>query len=161
MTGCAYRPPRKRPGNTTGHDKNQRTKKEMHMDTLMKKLKDRSTEKGKKAAAAFRASACAAWVVSVYAMPAVMADEGGSSDAARTAINAFIVILLNLALGIGIMMLAHGLFVLLLGHAQEQSPEQSRSIREIAVGIVLIMLRVILAGVDFAGMFTAVTSFGG
>ena len=131
------------------------------MDTLMKKLKDRSTEKGKKAAAAFRASACAAWVVSVYAMPAVMADEGGSSDAARTAINAFIVILLNLALGSGIMMLAHGLFVLLLGHAQEQSPEQSRSIREIAVGIVLIMLRVILAGVDFAGMFTAVTSFGG
>ena len=71
------------------------------------------------------------------------------------------VILLNLALGIGIMMLAHGLFVLLLGHAQEQSPEQSRSIREIAVGIVLIMLRVILAGVDFAGMFTTVTSFGG
>ena len=69
------------------------------MDTLMKKLKDRSTEKGKKAAAAFRASACAAWVVSVYAMPAVMADEGGSSDAARTAINAFIVILLNLASG--------------------------------------------------------------
>ena len=131
------------------------------MDTLMKKLKDRSTDTGEKAAAAFRASACAVWVLSVYAMPAVMADEGGSSDAARTAINAFIVILLNLALGIGIMMLTHGLFVLLLGHAQEQSPEQSRSIREIAVGIVLIMLRVILAGVDFAGMFTAVTSFGG
>ena len=105
--------------------------------------------------------ACLAYMLSIYAMPAVMASDTGSSDAAKTAINTFIVILLNLALGIGIMMLAHGLFVLLLGHAQEQSPEQSRSIREIAVGIVLIMLRVILAGVDFAGMFTTVTSFGG
>ena len=113
-----------------------------------------------KAVAAYRASACLAYMLSVYAMPAVMAGDTGSSDAAKTAINTFIVILLNLALGIGIMMLAHGLFVLLLGHAQEQSPEQSRSIREIAVGIVLIMLRVILAGVDFAGMFTTVTSFG-
>ena len=131
------------------------------MNTLSKRLKDHRTEAGRNAAAVFRASACAAWILSMYAIPAVMADEGGSSDAAKTAINTFIVILLNLALGIGIMMLAHGLFVLLLGHAQEQSPEQSRSIREIAVGIVLIMLRVILSGVDFAGMFTTVTSFGG
>ena len=114
----------------------------------------------KKIVLAYRTFTCAACMLSMYAMPTVMASDTGSSDAAKTAINTFIVILLNLALGIGIMMLAHGLFVLLLGHAQEQSPEQSRSIREIAVGIVLIMLRVILAGVDFAGMFTTVTSFG-
>ena len=131
------------------------------MNTLMKKQTDLMTGTENRSAAALKASACAVWMLSIYAMPVVMADEGGSSDAAKTAINTFIVILLNLALGIGIMMLAHGLFVLLLGHAQEQSPEQSRSIREIAVGIVLIMLRVILAGVDFAGMFTTVTSFGG
>ena len=131
------------------------------MNTLRKKQTDLMTGTGNRAAAALKAYACAVWMLSLYAMPVVMADEGGGSDAAKTAINTFIVILLNLALGIGIMMLAHGLFVLLLGHAQEQSPEQSRSIREIAVGIVLIMLRVILAGVDFAGMFTTVTSFGG
>lgn len=131
------------------------------MNTLRKKQTDLMTGTGNRLASALKASACAGWMLSIYAMPVVMADEGGSSDAAKTAINTFIVILLNLALGIGIMMLAHGLFVLLLGHAQEQSPEQSRSIREIAVGIVLIMLRVILAGVDFAGMFTTVTSFGG
>ena len=131
------------------------------MNTLMKKQTDLMTGTENRSAAALKASACAVWMLSIYAMPVVMADEGGGSDAAKTAINTFIVILLNLALGIGIMMLAHGLFVLLLGHAQEQSPEQSRSIREIAVGIVLIMLRVILAGVDFAGMFTTVTSFGG
>lgn len=131
------------------------------MNTLRKKQTDLMTGTENRSAAALKASACAVWMLSIYAMPVVMADEGGSSDAAKTAINTFIVILLNLALGIGIMMLAHGLFVLLLGHAQEQSPEQSRSIREIAVGIVLIMLRVILAGVDFAGMFTTVTSFGG
>ena len=133
----------------------------MRMNTLMKKQTDLMTGTENRSAAALKASACAVWMLSIYAMPVVMADEGGGSDAAKTAINTFIVILLNLALGIGIMMLAHGLFVLLLGHAQEQSPEQSRSIREIAVGIVLIMLRVILAGVDFAGMFTTVTSFGG
>ncbi len=131
------------------------------MNTLRKKQTDLMTGTGNRSASALKASACAVWMLSIYAMPVVMADEGGGSDAAKTAINTFIVILLNLALGIGIMMLAHGLFVLLLGHAQEQSPEQSRSIREIAVGIVLIMLRVILAGVDFAGMFTTVTSFGG
>lgn len=131
------------------------------MNTLRKKQTDLMTGTENRLAAALKASACAVWMLSIYAMPVVMADEGGGSDAAKTAINTFIVILLNLALGIGIMMLAHGLFVLLLGHAQEQSPEQSRSIREIAVGIVLIMLRVILAGVDFAGMFTTVTSFGG
>ena len=131
------------------------------MNTLMKKQTELMTGTENRSAAALKASACAVWMLSIYAMPVVMADEGGGSDAAKTAINTFIVILLNLALGIGIMMLAHGLFVLLLGHAQEQSPEQSRSIREIAVGIVLIMLRVILAGVDFAGMFTTVTSFGG
>ena len=131
------------------------------MNTLRKKQTDLMTGTGNRLASALKAYACAVWMLSIYAMPVVMADEGGSSDAAKTAINTFIVILLNLALGIGIMMLAHGLFVLLLGHAQEQSPEQSRSIREIAVGIVLIMLRVILAGVDFAGMFTTVTSFGG
>lgn len=131
------------------------------MNTLRKKQTDLMTGTGNRSASALKASACAVWMLTIYAMPVVMADEGGSSDAAKTAINTFIVILLNLALGIGIMMLAHGLFVLLLGHAQEQSPEQSRSIREIAVGIVLIMLRVILAGVDFAGMFTTVTSFGG
>ncbi len=131
------------------------------MNTLRKKQTDLMTGTENRSAAALKASACAVWMLSIYAMPVVMADEGGGSDAAKTAINTFIVILLNLALGIGIMMLAHGLFVLLLGHAQEQSPEQSRSIREIAVGIVLIMLRVILAGVDFAGMFTTVTSFGG
>lgn len=131
------------------------------MNTLRKKQTDLMTGTGNRAAAALKAYACAVWMLSIYAMPVVMADESGGSDAAKTAINTFIVILLNLALGIGIMMLAHGLFVLLLGHAQEQSPEQSRSIREIAVGIVLIMLRVILAGVDFAGMFTTVTSFGG
>ena len=122
------------------------------MNTLRKKQTDLMTGTGNRAAAALKASACAGWMLSIYTMPVVMADEGGGSDAAKTAINTFIVILLNLALGIGIM---------LLGHAQEQSPEQSRSIREIAVGIVLIMLRVILAGVDFAGMFTTVTSFGG
>lgn len=131
------------------------------MNTLRKKQTDLMTGTENRSASALKASACAVWMLSIYAMPVVMADEGGGSDAAKTAINTFIVILLNLALGIGIMMLAHGLFVLLLGHAQEQSPEQSRSIREIAVGIVLIMLRVILAGVDFAGMFTTVTSFGG
>ena len=131
------------------------------MNTLRKKQTDLMTGTENRSAAALKASACAVWMLTIYAMPVVMADEGGGSDAAKTAINTFIVILLNLALGIGIMMLAHGLFVLLLGHAQEQSPEQSRSIREIAVGIVLIMLRVILAGVDFAGMFTTVTSFGG
>lgn len=131
------------------------------MNTLRKKQTDLMTGTENRSAAALKAYACAGWMLSIYAMPVVMADEGGGSDAAKTAINTFIVILLNLALGIGIMMLAHGLFVLLLGHAQEQSPEQSRSIREIAVGIVLIMLRVILAGVDFAGMFTTVTSFGG
>lgn len=131
------------------------------MNTLRKKQTDLMTGTENRLAAALKAYACAVWMLSIYAMPVVMADEGGGSDAAKTAINTFIVILLNLALGIGIMMLAHGLFVLLLGHAQEQSPEQSRSIREIAVGIVLIMLRVILAGVDFAGMFTTVTSFGG
>ena len=131
------------------------------MNTLRKKQTDLMTGTGNRSASALKASACAVWMLSIYAMPVVMADEGGSSDAAKTAINTFIVILLNLALGIGIMMLAHGLFVLLLGHAQEQSPEQSRSIREIAVGIVLIRLRVILAGVDCAGMFTTVTSFGG
>ena len=131
------------------------------MNILRKKQTDLMTGTENRLAAALKASACAVWMLSIYVMPVVMADEGGGSDAAKTAINTFIVILLNLALGIGIMMLAHGLFVLLLGHAQEQSPEQSRSIREIAVGIVLIMLRVILAGVDFAGMFTTVTSFGG
>ena len=131
------------------------------MNTLRKKQTDLMTGTENRSAAALKAYDCAVWMLSIYAMPVVMADEGGGSDAAKTAINTFIVILLNLALGIGIMMLAHGLFVLLLGHAQEQSPEQSRSIREIAVGIVLIMLRVILAGVDFAGMFTTVTSFGG
>lgn len=133
----------------------------MSMKTLRKKQGTERAETGRTAVLAYRISACAACMLSMYAMPVVMASDGSSSDAAKTAINTFIVILLNLALGIGIMMLAHGLFVLLLGHAQEQSPEQSRSIREIAVGIVLIMLRVILAGVDFAGMFTTVTSFGG
>ena len=102
------------------------------MNTLRKKQTDLMTGTGNRAAAALKAYACAVWMLSLYAMPVVMADEGGGSDAAKTAINTFIVILLNLALGIGIMMLAHGLFVLLLGHAQEQSPEQSRSIREIA-----------------------------
>ena len=130
------------------------------MKTRWKKRPDRETGMDKKTVPAYRIFTCAACMLSMYAMPTVMASDTGSSDAAKTAINTFIVILLNLALGIGIMMLAHGLFVLLLGHAQEQSPEQSRSIREIAVGIVLIMLRVILAGVDFAGMFTTVTSFG-
>lgn len=130
------------------------------MKTFWKKTLVRKDGMGKKILPVYRVFSCAACILSMYAMPAVMASDSGSSDAAKTAINTFIVILLNLALGIGIMMLAHGLFVLLLGHAQEQSPEQSRSIREIAVGIVLIMLRVILAGVDFAGMFTTVTSFG-
>lgn len=130
------------------------------MKTRWKKRPARETGMDKKTVPAYRIFTCAACMLSMYAMPTVMANDTGSSDAAKTAINTFIVILLNLALGIGIMMLAHGLFVLLLGHAQEQSPEQSRSIREIAVGIVLIMLRVILAGVDFAGMFTTVTSFG-
>lgn len=130
------------------------------MKTRWKKRPARETGMDKKTVPAYRIFTCAACMLSMYAMPTVMASDTGSSDAAKTAINTFIVILLNLALGIGIMMLAHGLFVLLLGHAQEQSPEQSRSIREIAVGIVLIMLRVILAGVDFAGMFTTVTSFG-
>lgn len=130
------------------------------MKTRWKKGPARETGMDKKTVPAYRIFTCAACMLSMYAMPTVMASDTGSSDAAKTAINTFIVILLNLALGIGIMMLAHGLFVLLLGHAQEQSPEQSRSIREIAVGIVLIMLRVILAGVDFAGMFTTVTSFG-
>lgn len=130
------------------------------MKTRWKKRPARETGIDKKTVPAYRIFTCAACMLSMYAMPTVMASDTGSSDAAKTAINTFIVILLNLALGIGIMMLAHGLFVLLLGHAQEQSPEQSRSIREIAVGIVLIMLRVILAGVDFAGMFTTVTSFG-
>ena len=142
--------------------KQQKIKKEKGMN-IVKKIQAARKAGGKgKAVAAYRASVCLAYMLSVYTytMPAVMASDTSSSDAAKTAINTFIVILLNLALGIGIMMLAHGLFVLLLGHAQEQSPEQSRSIREIAVGIVLIMLRVILAGVDFAGMFTTVTSFG-
>ena len=130
------------------------------MKTRWKKRPARETGMDKKTVPAYRIFTCAACMLSMYAMPTVIASDTGSSDAAKTAINTFIVILLNLALGIGIMMLAHGLFVLLLGHAQEQSPEQSRSIREIAVGIVLIMLRVILAGVDFAGMFTTVTSFG-
>ena len=130
------------------------------MKTRWKKRPARETGMDKKTVPAYRIFTCAACMLSMYAMPTVMANDTGSSDAAKTAINTFIVILLNLALGIGIMMLAHGLFVLLLGHAQEQSPEQSRSIREIAVGIVLIMLRVILAGVDFAGMCTTVTSFG-
>ena len=140
--------------------KQQKIKKEKGMNIVKKIQAARKAGGRGKAVAAYRASACLAYMLSVYTMPAVMASDTGSSDAAKTAINTFIVILLNLALGIGIMMLAHGLFVLLLGHAQEQSPEQSRSIREIAVGIVLIMLRVILAGVDFAGMFTTVTSFG-
>ena len=130
------------------------------MKTFWKKTLVRKDGMDKKILPVYRVFSSAACILSMYAMPAVMASDTGSSDAAKTAINTFIVILLNLALGIGIMMLAHGLFVLLLGHAQEQSPEQSRSIREIAVGIVLIMLRVILAGVDFAGMFTTVTSFG-
>ena len=93
------------------------------MNTLRKKQTDLMTGTENRSAAALKAYACAVWMLSIYAMPVVMADEGGSSDAAKTAINTFIVILLNLALGIGIMMLAHGLFVLLLGHAQEQSPE--------------------------------------
>lgn len=130
------------------------------MKTFWKKTLVRKDGMDKKILPVYRVFSWAACILSMYAMPAVMASDTGSSDTAKTAINTFIVILLNLALGIGIMMLAHGLFVLLLGHAQEQSPEQSRSIREIAVGIVLIMLRVILAGVDFAGMFTTVTSFG-
>ena len=130
------------------------------MKTLWKKQGLREAGTMNRAVTAYRASTCAACMLSMYAMPAVMASDFFFNDAATTEIYTFIVILLNLALGIGIMMLAHGLFVLLLGHAQEQSPEQSRSIREIAVGIVLIMLRVILAGVDFAGMFTTVTSFG-
>ena len=111
--------------------------------------------KWKKRVMAFRAASIMTASAMMTLMPAVMASP--TNDDAKSALYIVFAILFNFGLIIGIIMIGHGGMILVMGHAEQQSPEQARSIREVAAGATLLLLKFIIPVrtlVDFFNYFT-------
>ncbi len=111
--------------------------------------------KWKKRVMAFRAAGIMAASAVMTSMPAVMAAP--SEDAVKTALKVVFSIIFNVGLILGIIMVGHGAMVLITGHAEQQSPEQARSIREIAAGAVLIVMKIIIPASTLVDLVTLYT----
>lgn len=118
------------------------------METLDKK-------KWKNRVTMFRTASLMAGMALMYMMPAVMADPGENDG--KTALKVVFAIIFNIALIVGIIMVGHGGMILIMGHAEQQSPEQARSIREVAAGVVLILIKLIIPVNTLVDLFTVFT----
>lgn len=115
--------------------------------------------KWKKLVTAFRAVSCATFAAWMYFMPAVMAKDPDVTDA-KDGIYIGMAVMFNIAFILGIYLLAHGGIILALGHAEQQSPEQAKSLRELAAGAVLIIIRLIVPVKTLVDLFNVVTAQG-
>ena len=123
--------------------------------TRKMKMEMLENRKWKKRVMAFRAASIMTASAMMTLMPAVMAAP--TNDDAKSALYIVFAILFNIALILGIIMIGHGGMILVMGHAEQQSPEQARSIREVAAGVTLLLLKFIIPVstlVDFFNYFT-------
>ena len=94
----------------------------------------------------------------VYAYPAVFADAAGNGEKVITGVLSVIYIIAN---AVGIIFVALGLLKLAIAHAQEDGPAQQKAALMTATGLLLILLRLILAKIDFEKWIDTTTRGGG
>lgn len=111
--------------------------------------------KWKERVMAFRAVSIITASVMMTLMPAVMAVP--SNNDAKDALYVVFAILFNFGLIVGIIMIGHGGMTLIMGHAEQQSPEQARSIREVAAGATLLLLKFIIPVSSLVDLFNYFT----